>query len=105
MPRPSVLRRRGAVISAIGSVRRQRVASALESCGESERAILALLLLERLTPGQAADVLGMPVARLERTYRDVLADLERVAAGAVSRITGGPLRRRVSGDERMRRAS
>ena len=105
MQRPSVLRRRGAVITAIGSVRRQRVASALESCGERERVILALLLLERLTPGQAAEVLGITVARLLRTYRDVIADLERVAVGGVSRSGLAPGRRRISGGERLRRAS
>ncbi len=105
MQRPSVLRRRGAVITAIGSVRRQRVASALENCGERERVILALLLLERLTPGQAAGVLGITVAHLLRTYRDVIADLERVAVGGVSRSGLVPGRRRISSGERLRRAS
>jgi DNA-directed RNA polymerase specialized sigma24 family protein len=65
---------------------RLRIAAALQRCTSEERAVLALLLFERLTPPEAADALGVPEKRVERIYSSLIRDL----LGAAS---DGPLRR------------
>src|SRR5580765_1600245 len=77
---PASLRRFAAVRAA-----RLRIAEALHGCGEEERAVIAMLLVERLTPAEAAAVLGCSVNDVTRTYRALLADLRRVSRGVTMR--------------------
>jgi DNA-directed RNA polymerase specialized sigma24 family protein len=66
--------------------RREAVARALSGCAAHERALLALLLFERLTPAEAASVLGVPAARIERAYAALLSQLRRLIGGSVPRV-------------------
>jgi len=90
----------------IGTERdRGRIRAALDRCGEHERMVLAILLLERLTPDEAAGVLGVPARQVVRTFRAVMAGLARAACG----LPGPPLRAPVPGraalsEPRLRRA-
>ena len=77
---PASLRRFAAVRAA-----RLRIAEALHGCGEEERAVLAMLLVERLTPAEAAAVLGCSVNEVTRTFRALLADLRKVSRGVTPR--------------------
>jgi DNA-directed RNA polymerase specialized sigma24 family protein len=61
--------------------RRAAVARALSDCAAGERVLLALLLCERLTPAEAASVLGVPAARVERAYASLLARLRESLRG------------------------
>lgn len=61
--------------------RRAAVARALSACAASERVLLALLLFERLTPAEAANVLGLPAARIERAYASLLSQLRQNLRG------------------------
>jgi DNA-directed RNA polymerase specialized sigma24 family protein len=84
---------------------RGRIRAALDRWGEHERTVLAILLLERLTPDEAAGVLGVPVRQLVRTFRSLMAELARAAQG----LPGRPLRVPASGkaalpESRLRRA-
>jgi DNA-directed RNA polymerase specialized sigma24 family protein len=54
---------------------RKTVCRALSRCAARDRVLLALLLFERLTPAEAATVLGIPVSRIERAYLALLRDL------------------------------
>lgn len=54
---------------------RQRIAAALERCSRSERQLLALLLCERLSAPEAANVLGLPAGEVERVYAGLLREL------------------------------
>ena len=56
---------------------RPRVASALARCTPSQRTMLALMLLERMTTVEAAATLGIPVEEFERAYRALMLDLRR----------------------------
>jgi DNA-directed RNA polymerase specialized sigma24 family protein len=61
---------------------RAAVARALSRCATRERVLLALLLFERLTPAEAAHVLRVPAARVERAYAALLSELrETLGAG------------------------
>ena len=60
---------------------RLRVAEALRDRGAEERAVLAMLLIERHTPAEAAATLGCPVNEVTRAYRALLADLKRAFRG------------------------
>jgi DNA-directed RNA polymerase specialized sigma24 family protein len=78
--------------------RREALARALSRCPARERVLLALLLFERLTPAEAADVLDQPAARIERSYAALLATLSRVVRSGAVQATrfapdGGRLRR------------
>jgi DNA-directed RNA polymerase specialized sigma24 family protein len=64
---------------------RRRLADALERCERRERMMLALLLVERLTPAEAARALGLPVAGVTRRYRALLAELAKAYHGLGSR--------------------
>jgi hypothetical protein len=106
-PRLAVLP--GRALATPGDPRREALARALSRCPLRERVLLALLLFERLTPAEAADVLDLPAARVERSYAALLAELRRVVrSGAVqaTRLALHPSRcaERVPG-ERARRAS
>jgi DNA-directed RNA polymerase specialized sigma24 family protein len=59
---------------------RSRVEAALDRCHQREWLAIALILLERLSPAEAAGALGLPVRRLDRTFNEVLARLRRAAA-------------------------
>lgn len=82
--------------------RREAVARALSSCAASERVLLALLLFERLTPAEAASVLDVPAARIERAYAALLAQLGRMPGGRVPRVS---VPRFATPTARLRRAS
>jgi DNA-directed RNA polymerase specialized sigma24 family protein len=85
---------------------RRRVAAALARSTVRERLVLALLLYERLTPGEVASALGCPVAEVERTYRLLLASLRvamrRPVSGRPSRALA---RAALVLESRFRRAS
>ena len=83
--------------------RRAVVARVLSGCAASERVLLALLLFERLTPAEAAMVLGVPAGRVERAYASLLARLREPLRGrAMSRATDS---RFATPTARLRRAS
>ncbi len=77
---------------------RARIRAALEHCAEQERAVLALMLFERLTPAEAAQALGMPITDLLRTYDALLRELRRA-------LRGLRFRSRLTQDGRTRTAS
>ena len=54
---------------------RSRVAAALQRCSSEERAVLALMLFERMSAPEAADALGVSQEQVEKTYTSLLHDL------------------------------
>lgn len=86
--------------------RRAAVARALSGCAASERVLLALLLFERLTPAEAANVLGVPAGRIERAYASLLSQLRQSLRGR-DRTRGYPAGapRFATPTARLRRAS
>jgi len=85
---PATLKRRAAIMEA-GS----RIHGALRGCTEEDRALMALLLLERLTPAEAAQALGMDVVAVVRRHRALLARLRRAFRGlAIRRASTGDRR-------------
>ena len=76
---------------------RGRISVRLDRYAARERMMLALLLYERMRPREVANALGLSVGEVVRTYRLLLADLERAvrapAGGAVPR----PARRSLNG--------
>jgi DNA-directed RNA polymerase specialized sigma24 family protein len=90
--RPRGLRRAPAPVqrlAAIGAAR-EKVTAALERLGDDERALLAMLLVERLTPAEAARALDVPVDQLARGYRALLAELRRAVRGLAARPARRP---------------
>jgi DNA-directed RNA polymerase specialized sigma24 family protein len=89
--------------------RRAAVARALSACAAGERVLLALLLFERLTPAEAASVLGVPAPRVERAYVSLLSQLRQSLRGRGAtrawrgRPAGAP--RFATPGARLRRAS
>jgi len=80
---------------------RARIAAALACCSDTERAIVALLLEERLSPRETALALGLTESRVHRVRATLLDELRRV-------LSGRPFRRVArSGDNAigLRRAS
>lgn len=67
---------------------RRRIAAVLEGCSRQERLVLALLLLERLTPPEAADALGVSARRLEKIYGGLMREFD------ASLADGSPRRQR-----------
>ncbi len=63
---------------------RIRVAAEIESLSPRERHVLTLCLIEQLTPLEAAAVLHMPAAELERS---LASTLDRLAAVLPARRT------------------
>ena len=61
---------------------RTRVAVALDQCSASERALLSLLLTERLTVAEAAEALERAPRDVTRAYARLLSELRRSARGA-----------------------
>jgi DNA-directed RNA polymerase specialized sigma24 family protein len=80
---------------------RRRLRRALEGCSPVERALLALLIVERLTPAEAAHALRLSTAGVERRYRALLAEMARAYHGLSSRRAA----RAAHGLLRLRRAS
>jgi DNA-directed RNA polymerase specialized sigma24 family protein len=85
-----------------GQDRREAVARALSGCAARERVLLALLLFERLTPAEAASVLGVPAARIERSYAALLSQLRELLGGRAPRASAP---RFATPTARLRRAS
>lgn len=94
-------RRRAARPGAAGVPDARRLREALEGCAPHERALLALLLVERLTPTEAARALHVPAASVLRRYRALLGELARAYHGLSSRRAA----RAASDLLRLRRAS
>lgn len=69
---------------------RVRVSAAIEKLADRERQVLALLLLERLTPLEAAGALRLSVRQVEASF--ALA-VESIREDAASRRAWNPLRR------------
>ena len=82
--------------------RREALARALSACATRERVLLALLLFERLTPAEAACVLGVPAANIERAYAALLSQL-RDLLGVRALRAGAP--RFATPAARLRRAA
>jgi DNA-directed RNA polymerase specialized sigma24 family protein len=78
------------------------VARALSGCATRERVLLALLLFERLTPAEAASVLGVPAMRIERAYAALLSQLRELLGGSAPRAS---VPRFATPSARLRRAS
>ncbi len=65
---------------------RRRIAAVLERCTRTERAMLALLLYERLSTGETADALGVPAGEVERVYGGLMRRLDgALESGALPR--------------------
>lgn len=77
---PASIKRRAAL-----QVAGARIGDALQGCTEEDRALMALLLLERLTPAEAAQALGMDVETVVRRHRALLARLRRAFRGIAIR--------------------
>jgi DNA-directed RNA polymerase specialized sigma24 family protein len=88
---------------------REAVCRALSRCAARDRVLLALLLFERLTPAEAASVLGIPVSRIERAYATLLGELRatlRSPRVGRARVVIGPRAPRFSTPAaRLRRAA
>ena len=111
-PRPRLSRRR-TQNAATGSRRptprgsleaREHLAWAIARLSPSERLILSLRLLERLTPQEAAHSLGVSVQYLNRTYRALLSTLERIQR-THALLKGRGRREGAAPELRLRRAS
>jgi DNA-directed RNA polymerase specialized sigma24 family protein len=105
--RPRGLRRAPAPVRELAALAsgRERLRLSLERIDEHERAVLALMLFERLTPAEAASALGVSLPELIRTFDLLMRDLRRTVRGfrvrpARSRADGA----RLLSDERLRRA-
>jgi DNA-directed RNA polymerase specialized sigma24 family protein len=84
---------------------RGRIREALDRWGEHERTVLAMLLLERLTPEEAAGVLGVSARQVVRTFRGLMAELARAAQGLPGRTSPMPAPGKPSlSESRLRRA-
>jgi DNA-directed RNA polymerase specialized sigma24 family protein len=68
---------------------RRRISQVLERCTPAERRLLALMLCERLSTPEAADVLGLSAREVERAF----AGLMRELGGALSARAPRPGRR------------
>lgn len=69
---------------------RVRVSAAIEKLADRERQVLALLLLERLTPLEAAGALRLSVRQVETSFALAVESLREDAA---ARRSWNPLRR------------
>jgi len=66
-----------ATVACIPAAMRERIAAALARRATRERLMLALLLYERLSPGETAGALGLSVAEVCRVYDTLMAELRR----------------------------
>lgn len=90
-PRRRALKRAPLGIRRLGALAivRERLVSHLSGYDPSQRAVLAMLLLERLTPAEAARALDLSIDQVARLFRALLTDLRRAGRGT----TSTPLRR------------
>jgi DNA-directed RNA polymerase specialized sigma24 family protein len=105
--RPRGLKRAPAAVRDLATreAGRERVRVALERCAEHERAVLALMLFERLTPAEAANALGVQVSELLRAYDSLMRDLRRALKGLRFRPPGSRSNgERLIPEARLRRA-
>jgi DNA-directed RNA polymerase specialized sigma24 family protein len=79
---------------------RRHLSRALSHCAPEERALLALLVFERLTPEEAAQVLGIPCEAVETRLDALMVELRAAVRGVPFR----PRRPAVT-PVRLRRAS
>jgi DNA-directed RNA polymerase specialized sigma24 family protein len=86
----------------VPSPSRVRISAALQRCTSEERAVLALLLFERLTPPEAADALGVSEKQVERIYESLIRDLRGAERDGTFRRSG---RRRTSTNLPVRKAA
>lgn len=70
-----------------------RAAAEIEALQPRERQVLALCLVEQLTPLEAAGTLHMPVGELERT---LASTLDRIAAALAAPLTRRIAKKRVA---------
>lgn len=96
---PASVRRRAALEAARG-----RVAAALACRTDEERAVLAMLLVERLTPAEAAQVLGVEIAELLAMRRALLRALRRAFKGETRPSRWGESPSRIVTPAREKRA-
>ena len=83
----------------------RRLWTTLSRCTANHRLVLAMILVERLTPREAAAALGIPVLHLERTYRRLVARLKQ-SVGRLSEQRHEGLRTgRAAGPLPLRRVS
>jgi DNA-directed RNA polymerase specialized sigma24 family protein len=102
-PAPAVVATRATAAPAGTRIeRRSRVAWVLGRAPHDKRLVLALLLVERLTPAEAASALGVPVRHVRGSYTRALADLRRAAAGGPAPARS---RRALPRTDRFRKAS
>lgn len=66
---------------------RRRIAAALERCTRSERAVLSLMLYERLSTIETADVLGLSAREVEKVYGGLLRELDGAIADGAPRVS------------------
>jgi DNA-directed RNA polymerase specialized sigma24 family protein len=69
---------------------RRRIAAALERCTRNERQLLALMLCERLSAPEAADVLGLSAREVQRAYAGLLRELDVALSGDSARAGRRP---------------
>ena len=102
-PRPAARARRATLAT---TPARARVAAALRSCSAREQLALVLLLVERLTPAEAAAVLGLSTRQIERAYEAALADLRLALRGRrTGRTSRALVRRSLALEPRLRRVA
>lgn len=75
--------------STVAMTRRRHVSSRLAGHSARARLVLALLLVERLTPAETARALGVPTSHVTRIYRLLMARLGRAFDAAVPRRRSG----------------
>ena len=83
-------------------VERERLIAAIQQASERRRLVLALLLVERLTFTEAANVLGIGVSSARALYREAWSELRRAVAGERQTTRS---RRVAAVPERLRKAS
>jgi len=109
-----VARRDGPAVASSGrgisAGMRGRIAVWLDRYAAPERLMLALLLYERMSLREVANALGLSVGEVDRTYRVLLADLERAVRAPAGRAASKATRRPLNGTrprdlERRQRAA
>jgi len=81
-----------------------RVKAALARCVETERTVLALMLVERLTPREAARTLGVAERDVLGVYHALMVALRLAARGPALGGLRGCASRITSFEARMRKA-
>jgi DNA-directed RNA polymerase specialized sigma24 family protein len=87
----------------VPAARRDAIAALLARLTPSDRALLAMLFVEQLTPVEAAEVLGRSVRGIERSLRTLDAEMRSSLNGLV-RASRAAARRKPA-DTRSRKAA